>query len=65
MAEQLYSLEAEAATLGSMMLEPGCIDWLTGYLAKEDFFLPHWKGKGIGTLLCKCGARKFLGEIKR
>jgi len=43
MDEQLYSLEAEAATLGSMMLEPGCIDWLEGYLAKEDFFVPEHK----------------------
>lgn len=39
-----YSLEAEQAVLGAILMEPDCINQVADVLPPEDFYLPGTPG---------------------
>ena len=36
-----YSLEAEQSLLGSVMIDPSCMDDIAGLMTAEDFYMPE------------------------
>ena len=40
-SESVFSLEAEQAVLGSILMDPGCMPQVQVYLSADDFYLPQ------------------------
>ena len=42
-SESVFSLEAEQAVLGSILMDPACMPQVQVYLSADDFYLPQHK----------------------
>ena len=40
-SESVFSLEAEQAVLGSILMDPACMPQVQVYLSADDFYLPQ------------------------
>ena len=40
-SEAVFSLEAEQAVLGSILMDPACMPQVQVYLSADDFYLPQ------------------------
>ena len=48
--DSVFSLEAEQAVLGSLLMDPACMPQVQVLLSAEDFYLPRLLGKPFDNL---------------